>query len=247
MLGRHLTRKLLDAGWDVSVLSHAEIPQLSSTLQIISADLTREGDLRSHLKDVDVLVHCASNPRDFVRVDVEGTERLLKAAARVPHVIYVSIAGVDRSSYPYYQAKYQVERMLRNSSVDWSIVRATQFHDLVLNRIIKPGDRGAGVSLTVPGGLRFQSIDVEEVADYLTRVAIDGATRETVTLGGPHVLTIDEMARIYLTVLGRTDALDLRHDPLPFYDVFRSGVNVNRDWTYGRITWRQYLNKVLAT
>ena len=87
------------------------------------------------VRDVDVIVHCASSPRKTREIDVEGTKRLLKAADRagVSHVVFISIVGIDRNPYfPYYRMKLETERLIESSPVPGTILRATQFHEFVL-------------------------------------------------------------------------------------------------------------------
>ena len=49
-----------------------------------------------------------------------------------PHVVYVSIVGVDRMPRPYYKRKRQAEALVTGSGLPFTIQRATRFHDLVL-------------------------------------------------------------------------------------------------------------------
>ena len=65
---------------------------------------------------------------------MEGTRQLLEAAraAGTPHLVDVSIVGVDRVPYRYYQAKLEAERLIQASELGWTILHATQFHQLVL-------------------------------------------------------------------------------------------------------------------
>ncbi|HEX8038749.1 MAG TPA: NAD(P)H-binding protein, partial [Chryseosolibacter sp.] len=191
----------------------------------------------------------ASKPLDARTVDVQGTKNLLECVDRrkIRHFVYVSIAGVDRSRYPYYTIKYEVEKLVQASGVPWSVLRATQFHDLVLNRFIKPFDGGDGAPIRIPKGMRFQSIDVREVALRLQQLAMSAPLTSTETIGGPEILTIEEMTRIYLQAKG-SDAGFLPDDVTgELYDVFRSGINIDPQWTYGKITWENFLrNRVNA-
>ena len=94
----------------------------------------RSGDgLAAAVAGVGVIVHCASDPLR-PRVDIEGTGNLLQAArtAGTSHLVHPSIVGIDRVPYRYYQAKLQAERLLQASGLPWTILRATQFHQLVL-------------------------------------------------------------------------------------------------------------------
>ena len=61
------------------------------------------------------------------------TENLIAAARRagVGHIVYVSIVGIDRIPLPYYKTKLRVERALEASGVGHTVLRATQFHDLI--------------------------------------------------------------------------------------------------------------------
>lgn len=100
---------------------------------------------------------------------VAGTHTLLRAAASggSPHLIFPSIVGVDRSTYAYYRAKHVAERLIEHAPLPWTIVRITQFHDLVLGLIRSFGADTQPV-LAVIQGMRFQSIDVDEVAGSIT-------------------------------------------------------------------------------
>ena len=67
-------------------------------------------------------------------MDVDGTRNLLEAAraAGTPHLVYISIVGIHRVPYRYYQAKLAAERLIQASGLPWTILRSTQFHQLLL-------------------------------------------------------------------------------------------------------------------
>jgi nucleoside-diphosphate-sugar epimerase len=59
------------------------------------------------MTDIHTIIHAASSPfKDVWEGDVEGTSRLLQAAekAGVQHFVYISIVGIDKIPYRYYQA-----------------------------------------------------------------------------------------------------------------------------------------------
>jgi len=248
-LGRALVKKLVNAGNAVGVLTSREHPELPEGVTAYKGNLSDTGKLEGILRHVTTIIHCASNPRNADMVDIQGTEHLLRAVDKpaLQHMIYVSIAGVDRSPYPYYKAKYEVEKMIMASGVPWSVVRATQFHDLVLNRLITPFDSGDGGLLKIPGEMRFQSIDTEDVAGYIFKKALNGPSASVETIAGPQLLNIREMVETYQSILGRTNQVEFVVDDVPFHNVFRSGLNVNPEWTGGRITWEEFLRKQLSS
>ena len=124
---------------------------------------------------VRAVVHCASDPRK-PDDDLDAAVRLLLAAraAAVPHLVYISIVGVDRVPYAYYKAKLRVEEMIEDGAVPWTILRATQFHDFVADAARPPlartGRRG-------PRRHDDQPVDVREVADAAGRAGRRGTVR----------------------------------------------------------------------
>ena len=61
-----------------------------------------------------------------------GTRRIAAAAAEagVGHLVGLSIVGCDRTPLGYYGVKAEQESVIEASGVPWSVLRATQFHDL---------------------------------------------------------------------------------------------------------------------
>src|SRR5690349_20736702 len=99
----------------------------------VAADLRTGEGLAEAVDGVDVIVHLASSPGRARQTDVEGTRLLLTEArhAGVGHVLYVSINGIDRVPYRYYQAKLDTEEVVEASGVPYTILRAAQFHPFV--------------------------------------------------------------------------------------------------------------------
>jgi len=120
-LGRAVVQRLLTGGDQVRALSRKpRSPKNGETWA--TGDLTTGEGIAEAVRDVDVIVHCATNvrrPKD----DIPGTARLLDAAraAGSPHLIYVSIVGIDRVPLPYYKRKLAVAGLVERSSVPWTM------------------------------------------------------------------------------------------------------------------------------
>jgi uncharacterized protein YbjT (DUF2867 family) len=233
-LGRELVARAPD---DVRLLSRRGLPGRRA----FKGGLEDPEVLRDALRGADVVIHAASDPKNPEAVDIQGTRALVRAAEEVgrPHVVYVSIAGVDRSDYPYYRAKHEAETILRGSSLPWTILRATQFHGFVLERL-----RSLGLDerdeILVPEGVRFQSVDIGEVAERLLQRAGEPPRRAVEDFAGPQVLTVEAMAEAYVRRRGRTARV--RSAALPGVFVpFRTGVNIPVSPVVGRRTWEQFL------
>lgn len=231
-LGREVVPRLAGQGRTVRVLSRRGAPQA------VVADLTR-GPLEEALSRFGTVVHLATGPR-FRTVDVAGTRRLLDAARRtgVSHVLYVSIVGVDRHPFPYYRAKHEAERLVEDSGVPYTILRATQFHDLVLT-VVRGLTRSPVVP--VPAGWRFQPVDVAEVGERVAALALAPPAGRVPDLGGPEILGFRDLVRAYLAATGRRRLLVEVPVPGAAAAAFRRGVHLAPAHADGRRTFREFL------
>ncbi|MBV9411169.1 MAG: NAD(P)H-binding protein, partial [Acidimicrobiia bacterium] len=182
VLGSYLVPRLVARGHEVRRLSrHA------------SGDGAIEGNVRTGegieaaVAACDTVIHAATSLRRARETEVEGTRHVVVAARKAgAHVIYVSIVGVDRHRLPYYKAKWQAEQIVEASNADWTILRATQFHDL-LDRILS--SRVAPMPRRTP----FQPVHGGDVADTLADLVDAGPSGRAPDIGGPAVLTIGEL------------------------------------------------------
>jgi uncharacterized protein YbjT (DUF2867 family) len=208
-------------------------------------DLVTGAGLPEAAEGVDVIVHAASSADDSWATDVEGTRRLIEAGGAEgarPHLVYVSIVGVDRSSYPYYAAKRAAETLVERGQLPWSILRATQFHSFARQVIQSLGAEDQPVVM-VPAGVRLQPIDSGEVADSLVALAELGPIERVSTIGGPEVLGIEEMTEAYLAARGRTAEVEVAPMREGMFDAWRSGVNLTPDNAVGTLTWEAFLER----
>lgn len=242
-LGSPLVRRLREAGADVHGLSRRDRdPEPGMTWH--KGDLYTGEGVDAACAGAETIVHCASDPFHAKR-DLPAARRLVEAARGqgAPHLIYISIVGVDKIPYSYYRTKYAVERLIEDSGLPYSILRTTQFHtlpDMVFNVLTKV----PGVA-AVPKALRDQPIDVEEVAERLAQLALAaGPARRVDDMGGPEVLTAEDMLRDYLEVRGLRRPVRV---PLPLPGKagrgFREGHHLAPDHAVGKRTWRQYLEE----
>ena len=210
-------------------------------------DLSTGEGLEAAVRGVETLIHCTSSPvRKTRQVDVDGTERLLETAARsgVSHVVFISIVGIDRvPSYPYYRVKLEAERVIEGSPVPHTILRATQFYDLVLTAI-RALER-LPVVMPVPKGFLGQPVDAGEVAGRLVELALSAPAGRARDVGGPEVRTLESAVRSYLAIAGR----GRRILPLPLPGrtarAIREGVLTCPGDAYGKIRWEEFLRGAL--
>ena len=126
-----------------------------------------------------------------------STSNLLaaEAAAGVGHHVALSVVGSDRApDSGYLRAKIAQEKLIRTSSIPYSIVRATQFFEF-LKRIADEATDGNTVRIAP---VLFQPIAAEDVAKAVARVAVSAPVNGIVEIAGPQQFRFDEFIRLGL-------------------------------------------------
>ncbi|MBO0832346.1 MAG: NAD(P)H-binding protein [Actinobacteria bacterium] len=196
-VGKHITAQLADSGHEVRVLSRhsREFP----------VDLTSGQGLASALAGCDVVVDSSHSQRQARQVLVEGTARLLAAEqqAGVGHHVAISIVGCDEVPYGYQKIKVEQERVVERGSVPWTIVRATQFYELVAQVLAAAG----GYRLLPAPNMPLQPVAAADVGRAVAGAAVAYPRRGRISVAGPEVATARQLARTWLSVTGRSAAL----------------------------------------
>jgi uncharacterized protein YbjT (DUF2867 family) len=243
-LGRHIVPFLAQRGHSVRVLVHNNIPPRATGQEVIEfnpGDLETGEGIANALLRAETVVHLATKPTKTKQVDIAGTERLLRTAesAGVNHFLYISIAGIDEMpGYSYYRTKLEVERLIVASRLPWTILRATQFHELAV-RFMKPFDWLPFVA--VPGGTSWQLIAAREVAARLTELVDAGPSGRVRDIGGPEVLSADDIATFYRRARGKSESLLRMPLPGKTGSQLRAGKQLVPDYKYGQQTWQEFL------
>ncbi|MGW3231001.1 SDR family oxidoreductase [Kitasatospora sp. NPDC001095] len=237
-LGREVVRLLVARGVAVRGLSR-RVREGGDGVEWVVGDLVSGAGMARALAGVEVVVDCATTQK---KEDVAGVRTLVARAgeAGVRHLVYVSIVGIDRVPIAYYRTKLACERVVRESGLGWTVLRATQFHDLVL----KVFDASARLPVfPVVSGAAFQPVDVREVAEAV----VDLAGREPVgfapEVGGPQVRSYRELAGDYLRAAGKRRVLLPLRLPGAVGRGLREGGNLTPDRAVGRGTFEEALER----
>ncbi|MFF0742803.1 SDR family oxidoreductase [Streptomyces sp. NPDC004111] len=201
-------------------------------------DLLNGDGVDAAVRGVRAIVHCASmNGKD----DVLATRNLIDAVRRSggrPHLVYISIVGIDAIPLPYYRAKLAAERLVMESGLPWSILRATQFHDLLAT--VFAYQRWLPVTLAVKG-FRFQPVDVRDVAARLAGLALGEPAGKVPDMGGPQVRDIRDLAATYDRAYGRRRRVVCLRVPGGIARGFASGANLVPDHRVGTTTFDDFV------
>jgi len=175
--------------------------------------LTGEG-LAGAMKGASVVVDVSNAPswEDAAVMNFfeTATRNLLKygAAAGVKHFVALSVVGTDRlSESGYFRAKIAQEKLIKSSTIPYSIVQATQFFEFLKQLADISFD---GKKVRLPDAL-FQPMAGDDVASAVGRIAVGPPLNSTVEIGGPELFRIDELVRRRLTPLN--DSREVIADP----------------------------------
>jgi uncharacterized protein YbjT (DUF2867 family) len=129
-----------------------------------------------------------------------STRNLLtyEATARVGHHVALSVVGTQQlAESGYFRAKIAQEKLITESSIPYSIVRATQFFEFLkgLADISMVGDK-----VHLPPVL-FQPMAADDVASAVGRIAVGQPANGIVEIGGPEQFRVDELVRKRLATL----------------------------------------------
>jgi len=129
-----------------------------------------------------------------------STRNLLthEAAAGVGHHVALSVVGTDRlSESGYFRGKIAQEKLIKESSIPHSIVRATQFFEF-LKGLADWSMVGGKVHLPP---VFFQPMAADDVASGVARVAVGPPVNGIVEIGGPEQFRLDDLVRRRLAAL----------------------------------------------
>lgn len=196
-LGTLVVRESMSRGHQVRVLSRQ-----SSTF---SVDLKTGRGLERAVKGCEAVVDASDGSAVPVRhaeeTLVDGTRRLLDAGktAGVRHHVCISIVGCEKVPVGYYGVKARQERLVRESTISWSVVRATQFHELLASAFSKTGRWGFLPSPKI----QLQTVACIEVAATVADTVEHRFRGSEITIAGPEIIEMRQMARMWRSHTGR--------------------------------------------
>jgi uncharacterized protein YbjT (DUF2867 family) len=193
LIGSRLVSKLREHGHEVVAAS----PDSGVN------SVTGEG-LAEALNGASVVVDVSNSPSwedsAVMKFFETSTRNLLAsdAEAGVRHHVALSVVGTDRlSESGYFRAKIAQEKLIKESSIPYSIVHATQFFEFL---------KGLADISTVDGNVRlphvlFQPMAADDVAEAVAQVAAGAPVNGMVEVAGPEQFRVDDLVRRRLAAL----------------------------------------------
>lgn len=227
----------------VAATSRAEAEGTVATIRYMTVDLKTGVGLEAALSGVEAVVHCASDFHQPAEVDLAGLQRMDDIADPLVHFLFPGIVGCDLIPTPYYKAKTACENYLTASGRPWTILRATQFHQLIWAWYSAPS---RNPFLFVPAETRYQVLDPLQMAVQLAEAAEAGPGGRLADLGGPFAYEAADLARSVLTAIASPRRVVAYNRPGIVGAALRAGANLTPNRGGGE-TWNEFLARRMAT
>lgn len=219
VVGKSAVDRLLAHGHSVRLFSrHAgeDSRQWAEGVEPYPGSVSDGASVRGAAEGCDAVLHVAGivaeSPPEatFEEVNVEGTRRLVREAARagVRRFVYVSSLGADRGSSDYHRSKHAAEKVVAASELDWLIVRPGNVYgpgDEVISLLLKMVRTLPAVPVIGGGDQPFQPVWVEDLGEALARaVERSEPSRQALDLAGPEVTTMNGLLDLLEKMTQRT-------------------------------------------
>jgi uncharacterized protein YbjT (DUF2867 family) len=211
----------------------------------MTGDLATGEGAQAAVAGIGTVVHLAGSAKG----DEDKARNLVRAASQagVRHLVYISVvgadripvvSGIDRAMFGYFAAKLAAERVVADSGLPWTVLRATQFHDLVL---MVARQLAKLPVVPVPAGFRFQPVDADEVAARLVELTLGGPAGLVPDLGGPRVYRGADLVRGYLQASSQHRPIVPVWLPGKAARAVRAGANLSPERAVGHRSWEDFL------
>jgi uncharacterized protein YbjT (DUF2867 family) len=190
-LGRPVAQRLRDAGASITVLSRHP-RETAEGIRYTGGDLSTGEGIEAAVRSAEVIVHCAGSSKG----DEQKTRTLVGAAKDARHIVLISVVGadripqvsaIDRALFGYFGMKLATERVVEQSGIGWTALRATQFHDLIL---MVARALAKLPLIPVPTRTRCQPVDASDVAERMAELALGEPSGLVPRPGGPENLCL---------------------------------------------------------
>ena len=206
-VGKNLRNFLHKNKINVLGVSRKNFHKHTSEVKITSTNLL-EPKLQTKLKNYDVLVHLIGIGREspkstFEEINLNLTKNVIKACknAGIKKIIFISGLGVSKNNQSdYFISKYNAEREIINSGLDYTIFRAsyimgkTDYLTKALSMQMKKGI----ISIPGSGKYRLQPIFVLDVAKIILEAILEKKfSKKIIDLVGPQKISFEDFVKLF--------------------------------------------------
>ena len=219
-LGSHITHRLVKDGKQVRVL--VRDPQLANKegrligldVDLVEGDATNPDTLAPALQDIDVIIHTVAiaiekGDKTYEEVNYLGTVNIVNASKEVGVRRFINISQLGASAdlpYRFLASKGKAQDYVADSGMDWTAFRPSVIwgpEDEFANTFAKLVPFSPIIYPIVDKEAKFQPVWVEDVTTAVVKSVDDQTTsRQEFEIGGPEILTLEEIEHRTLDAVG---------------------------------------------
>lgn len=223
IVGSAIVAALQSQGQRVAVLGRdaARIQHVfSGSVDARAGDVTKPETLVDAMDGIETVINAVQFPTSpievprrgwtFENVDYKGTVNQVDAAkaAGVKRFVYVSAVGADLNGPKHwFRYKAMAEEHLKSSGIEWTIVRPSWVYgprDHALNRLLGFTSFLPFMPMFGDGKQDMQPVFIDDVGRVVAQAALAAeAANQLFELGGPEVMSMDDVLKTGLDVMGR--------------------------------------------
>ena len=203
-LGRFITEKLVEKGYDVRVVvrNKDKINLKAQNLTILEAQVTQPETLKNICENIDVVISTIGITRQkdgltYMDVDFQANANLIDKAKRrgIKKFIYISVLNGEKLRHlKICEAKEKLGDYLKDSGMDYCIIRPNGFFS-DMEDFLKMAKTGK-VYLFGDGKLKLNPIHGKDLANEVVKAI--GQDKKEINIGGPDLLSHNEIAELAL-------------------------------------------------
>ena len=207
-LGQYIAKELIFLGMNPKLIARNPAKlQLHGAHQCLRAEVTQPATLRGIFEDVEVVISTVGITRQkdgltYMDVDYQANKNLLEEAQRagVQKFIYVSaINGAQFRHLKIFEAKERFVDALKASGLEYTVLRPNGFFS-DMKDFLQMAKSGR-VYLFGDGNYKLNPIHGADLAKVCVEAI--GSHQKEVEVGGPDILTQNEIAELALEAYGK--------------------------------------------
>lgn len=217
VIGEGLIPHLLEAGHHVRLLTRGAdeaAREWPDAVEACPGDVTSPEQLAGVVDGCDAVVHItgiiaeAPPERTFERVNVGGTQNLLREAARggLPKFIYISSLAAERGTSDYHASKREAEALVRSYEGEWVILRPGNVYgpgDDVISAVLRLHRALPVIPVIGAGEQPFQPIWYRDLGEAMARAVDTSIARGVYEVAGDEVTTANAVLDRFEQLTGR--------------------------------------------
>ncbi|CAF4178242.1 unnamed protein product [Adineta steineri] len=150
------------------------------------------------------------------------------------------VVGINKIPFSYYKGKLECEHLIKTSSIPYTILRSTNFHDFVDAAVSEFLQRPIRI---IPKSLKAQPIQVEAVAMELNKIIQGSPLNTTYDIGGKSVYNMKEILDSLMKAHHENKLVINMPAMGKILKGFAKGYNTCNNIQLSSNTWEEYLSK----